>query len=1533
MADNDTPTSRARLFKWLALLVAVAVVAAAVVLVFLPDLLPASAVRREVADLLSERLGRPVTVTSARLDWREGLTATGVRIARRDGQGPLAEVERLTVLFTPTEAAHAAAGSSAHLESLRFEGLELWLVLEKDGRLNVADFLESEPLDVGVIQVGGARVHFLNRRTDGRLDFENVHASVGELSGTGNGYVSLSADLCREPGKASEAVSGPQATKSRRCGRVVLTANLDRLHVGPEEMPVGSLKAEWSDLPWDRLWAAVAPASPVAGILRETSGRMSATVGRGTWSAEGAVQAGRLAWPAEGDGSPTNLLPEAILGFRLHRASSAWPVVLDMVTFSAPGLNLKVTGTVAPSSPASEKTAEGGAGQPRRLPALDLSADGTVTWGPLCQNAAPLRPLVETFDRLGGKARVTLEVKTAAEGLRVNGSADLSDSIMVADGRFEKQERDRLRLRLEGTCDRRFRTLSDALLDVEATGAHLRLKGTVPVGGLVDAVAGTGPDAQGAADGSGAPGPLSFLAGAQATATAEVQDTASVLALVPGLVRGLGSLEVRGPCRFECAFQPIGAGDGASAGSGRRPSAAEGWTAALRADLTGAALDLRVPGGSKKPAGILARLDADAALWPAVRRSDVRRLAVRLGESSVVWDGSARIDWPRKEDEQPVGRFEGTLTLEGLAKAGAILAPGRFEGAAPLAGGAVFDVAADLAEGRLRTHMEAGLGDMDLRLGRYLVKPAGGPASLALTSLWHTGRWKHVEGEADLDLPGVHLSALGQVTLVARWKEQPAAEDGEPAAGGAAEPAPRPRSSVDVTLAPKSTIEVKAEVSDLKRATALSPLLADVLTEKRADGRSQGRFVLSLRPDGLQATGELDLTETALDLGGLLTKPAGRVLRGRVAGDVVPRADGWLEVRLAPAEVHLGESVTRADGRVRLDWAGLVAPVKRSVRLAAALGDVDVTVKGDWRHGSALHGMLPWLAPLQERCGLEGTTTWTLTLAGTPTRGRMDLDLDATDCRVSAAAGRGARDEPVTVKDAGTPASARLKVRYGEVPGEMIVEDVQVHVAEATASASARLLFDNPRLLVLEAPDAWTLRLEADVPDAALLASLLPWRLADLEPTGAVAVNLEAAADARGTEVESCRLRFDAARIRWLGRDVRLDGPVVYDHERLATDGLALKVGGSDVHLVMYIARPNEDPTGSVVVRGRSLDLAEVQAMIRQTSKSLAPKGADGAAAGEAGKSGGPGRIGEGLRRLLARAHLSADVRLEHVSLVNPKWDARYDLVGLEAEGRLADRRLVMPRFACRLNHGTVTGRMQLDFGEDPPLLQVAYDARDLKMDENLEPFIDTTFPGMKVFGTLSTRATRTQRLAEGAHHVGEGETVLTDGLLEGPAAPDYMTAILPGLKLTRYEYNRMSNVFENRPDGVTDNRMLFDGKAYDLFIFGLSYPDGRTRYTMGVDLLLSLGAEVSRTLDQGKLPLMHYNGRIVGKAFAEREIAYFLPHEFAYEVFLKRSLLLNLIRSLGRPEPDIPKPDVVPMEERRPESGLAEPRSTEPRP
>jgi hypothetical protein len=107
---------------------------------------------------------------------------------------------------------------------------------------------------------------------------------------------------------------------------------------------------------------------------------------------------------------------------------------------------------------------------------------------------------------------------------------------------------------------------------------------------------------------------------------------------------------------------------------------------------------------------------------------------------------------------------------------------------------------------------------------------------------------------------------------------------------------------------------------------------------------------------------------------------------------------------------------------------------------------------------------------------------------------------------------------------------------------------------------------------------------------------------------------------------------------------------------------------------------------------------------------------------------------------------------------------------------------------------------------------------------------------------------------------------------------------------------------------------MLFKGKAYDVYLFGVTHANGQIDYTLGVDLMLSLGSpQLSRTLDQGKLPLLNYGGRIVGAKIAEPQISYVLPHQFAYEVFVRRNILLQLINRIGEKPPEIPRPPVMP--------------------
>ncbi|HUX15034.1 MAG TPA: hypothetical protein VMW52_01090, partial [Phycisphaerae bacterium] len=87
-----------------------------------------------------------------------------------------------------------------------------------------------------------------------------------------------------------------------------------------------------------------------------------------------------------------------------------------------------------------------------------------------------------------------------------------------------------------------------------------------------------------------------------------------------------------------------------------------------------------------------------------------------------------------------------------------------------------------------------------------------------------------------------------------------------------------------------------------------------------------------------------------------------------------------------------------------------------------------------------------------------------------------------------------------------------------------------------------------------------------------------------------------------------------------------------------------------------------------------------------------------------------------------------------------------------------------------------------------------------------------------------------------------------------------------------------------------------------------------------GVDLSVSLGSKVwTRMLDQGKIPLMHYTGRIVDTQYVPPgpEIRYVLPHELAYDVFIRRNLLVQLLAQLGEKPPKIERPPPPPARRR----------------
>lgn len=1438
MAKGLPTSKRRRRWRWAAV-AAVLVAAAAFAVTLLPGLLPDEALRAEVEAALAARLGRAVTLESASLGWDDGLACRGLVVAGAEGETePFARARRLQVRFAATDAVAALWGRDVPVRLARIEGLEVRLARGPDGRWNVPGPLTEEwDPNLRAVQVVDGRVTVETPARGRTLTLTSVAASVGSLATTGQGYVTFSAEVSG-PGEAS--------------GRVAVTASLASL-TAPPETAAGSVKVEWEDVASPEAWAGVVAGRAVAHVAEGTSGRVAATFDHGAWSAEGAVEAYRLAPDAPLPHAAT--LDHAVVGFQVSRgAGEASPYRLALVSLSVPGLNVRVSGEIRPRE---------GAG-----PEVDVRGDGTIAWDQLGQSFGPLARAAEGLDRLGGEAQLELEVVPAGEGAhRARGTVDLTATEAALRRVLCKEPGQPLRIDFTALVPRGAGPVELERLDVATAAGRFAATARLPRAG----------------DGTIEP------AGASVRVRADLGHVERLLDLAPCLAGPLGRAAAEGAVRATLEARPV---DGPE----------EAWRIDLEADLTGARLGLAPPASGEeagnegesvgavralsptKEAGVEARLAATGLLAANGRSLECREAVLALGGGEVRWSGAASFS----SGAAPRAAFEGTLHL---AKVDALL--GGLGRDAPVAGDLAATLKGGIAEAKLTASLGLVLTEVTVEAPPYLVKPAGRELAASLDVAWLLEAPYFLDLEATVRAPGAVVTASSHSQF-----EVSAADRADEASGG---------STFTARSGAVTRVKVDAEVSDLEAAMALAPAVRE-----RLDGRARGaaRVVADVFtiPNQLRVSAEVDLAGADLDLGRLLVKEAGTPLEVSVSADARPAlgAEGRLLACEAAASARLGRSTTSVTGTLRVaPPAGAVVLSPKD--LGALVRESLLKVQADWHHGPVLARAVPWLAPLYARCPLEGPTSLRATFEGTPYAGRLEVDLAADDCRI-AHRERAAETGDFCLgplKEAGTPLGLHLEARFGQVPGELVVDTVRVELGEAEAAAAGRFFFDDPRLTSLAPPTAWMVRAKGRAPKLDALFAALPASLESLRPRGGARLEIEAAGDPFGVGVRSCNLTLEDVAVEWLGRTVHVSGPLDYDGRRLATEGLDVRVGGSDVRFVGYVTDPADAPVGTVFLRGERMVVEEVRATLTEAAAHLAREAPEPDPAAR--------KVAEGmarrLRRALARAEVRGDVAFEEVELHVAPLEATYDLSDFTADVRLVEKRLAVPKLACAVNHGTVTGELDIDFAVSPPVLTVAYYARDLKARENMKPFIEQTFPDMHVDGTLSQRETKRQALAAGSHAVGRGETVLTDGVLQGPGAPDYIAGLFPGLKLTTYRFKTMSNVFELEADGTVQNRMIFDGTAYDIYLFGHTRADGRFHYTLGVDLSVSLGSTVwSRTLDQGKIPLMHYTGRIVGTEYAERHIRYVLPHELAFDVFVKRNLLVQLIQSLGREPPDFTK-------------------------
>jgi len=328
--------------RWLGRL-SVALIALVALGAALPALIPERWLATNVANALSRQLGRPARVTSVRVGWADGVVVEGVEVERREpfGSGLLLRVGRLRCPLAPWR------WLAGNLGALQLDEPEVWVVLDKQGRLNVVDLpppADSMQADSWALVAGV--LHLVDQQRQRQTD---VH------------FGALRCELDRRTGRVSwqvngqlveHIVSGPVETAA---GRLLSEGEVTAPRLNRQARLGGAGRFEWIGLDLGTVpvhWAGGLALDRLAG---RSNGRIDLELESDlslTWRL--AVEARDVrAWPTGGQ------QPQGVESLSLQTHGSLNPSAevlrIEQVRCKMPGLEVSGSGPAVVVAPRSHK--------------------------------------------------------------------------------------------------------------------------------------------------------------------------------------------------------------------------------------------------------------------------------------------------------------------------------------------------------------------------------------------------------------------------------------------------------------------------------------------------------------------------------------------------------------------------------------------------------------------------------------------------------------------------------------------------------------------------------------------------------------------------------------------------------------------------------------------------------------------------------------------------------------------------------------------------------------------------------------------------------------------------------------------------------------------------------------------------------------------------------------------------------------------------------------------------------------------------
>lgn len=1481
----------------------------------LPSLLPSSYVSSQIAAALSEATGRPVRVTGGSVGWFGGLRAAEIVIEDSSG-GEFARIEKLWLDYEPWEMPALFAGGVSSLGRAHVERLTLRIVRHRDGRLNLPPGGTADPLpDFKSLEVAGGQIELLDEAAGRRSLLADIRLNIARLESGRKAYLTGSATTLLADQSADEPA-----------GRVSFNGLLDNFDPRTINRIIGGLDVQWDGVNLGALLPPMSEDASLPLIVRMPSeGSASISIGSDHMiNFEGSISASQM---VVGQGATLDLAAEqTMLSFVGSYDVPAGRLQLAPLQLAGAGSSLRATGQLNFNAAG---TCNG-----------NLSFSGLVNWNPLKQIVPGLDRALSLFQAAAGTANVRqLDVRVTDDVAHIRGLIDMGRSELLLEPLFRKQSDRAAALVIDANVN-----LRNMQTDIRRLSLLLSPP-SVPVEGL---------DVE--------PGEVTVNLHTQRQTTQAASRQQSQQIVMRIIVPDVTLL----PRYLPLTANLISQFDlhGAAAITARVSADSPGRPVELTLDAT--ALGFRTDDAAIKPVGEPLLVTVEGLLSDAGGLPRGQKIAIMTNSGELTWLGNIAVDADESHradrgNWMTDGRLiiDGTLHLRDLEQWYRLVRPllpqePRIE----LAGNAEAQISGKIdnksAVVKARLQLDKAAIAVGAGSGRVevFVKPQGRPMQLRIDmEMARSRNWLLMQNEILLDSNRLKVTLCDFPSEASHMQPEIIAAMPMPTDGF------MPFSAAHRLLANRrnaggATIDLTLDAGDVDELLSLFPHAAERLAQYDPSGAFRLKVLARRGPqasDRLALSAALDATELTYLLKGHLHKTAGLQQRAEIDLRMPQqKPDGTDVVEISRFEARLGPSLLELSGRASFD-ADLRRLAARLPAIVLTVHNVEVAGRLALVQDDKLRRFSNWWNSVSDEHQIEGRADVQFNMRGSRKAVSMELSADATDAAFSYGL--------QTHKPKGVRASCAAKVDSGGPAGVLDIQNAHIALGDSLATCRGTLYSRSRMPRSINDIEGLSLHLEARSGELADLAQLVPWpQLRQLRPGGGVDLAIDIAADSFGAEIADGRIILDEMNIDYFGAPLSLSGRIDLDPQRLRIDGLNIKAGECDITLAADIASPLDRPRGSMAVSGTNLDLQQLLKIVRQddTADNAPPAKADAqtqtvaaahpaqgppaaipstspAAAASPTSSAATAAtdahaIADGseladvipeawppIQRFIARCNIDGSIALKRFIWedevgVTYKWQA------FGSNFKLADGRLAVQDFKAAWRGGVVSGAVDVDMTQQNPQVHTRYAIRNIAAGPEIQPLINHQFPDMVVKGHINQVYDARRRLfasaASPSYPVGSTLFEAFNGTMSGQAAPKWLTDLIPGLNMTTYKFERMQSIGQLLADGRADNRMLFEGSPYALYIDGSTEADGAAVYTLGVDLMNSLQrGRAVRRLEQGRVPIMEFSGHIIDSAWHNLQVRFKLPHEVAYDVLLRRNLLLRLLDRSGESR----RPDFTP--------------------